>query len=218
MSTLRILVADDHDVVRRGLRSLIEGQSGWQVVGEAATGRQAVREAKRLRPDIVVLDIGMPELNGLDVARQILKALPRTEVLIVTMHEGEVLIRQALESGARGFILKTEAARHFVSAVEALAAGKPFFTSGAAQVVLQGFLNANLHGASRADGFTRLTDREREIIQLLAEGKSNKEVSGELGISVRTAECHRTNIMRKLSLHSMSGLIRYAIRNNIVQV
>lgn len=216
MSPLRIFLADDHDVVRRGLKSLLEGQPGWQIVGEAVNGRQAVKEAKRLRPDIVILDLGMPELNGVDATRQILRALPHAEVLVVTMHESEVLIRQALESGARGYVLKTEAARYLVSAVESLAQGKPFFTPCAAQVILQGFLNGDVQ--SRPERTPRLTGREREIIQLLAEGKGNKEVASELSISVRTAECHRTNIMRKLDLHSMNGLIRYAIRNNIVQV
>jgi DNA-binding NarL/FixJ family response regulator len=215
MSTLRILLADDHDVVRCGLRSLIERHPGWQVVGEAVTGREAVQKAERLRPDIVILDIGMPELNGLDVSRQIVKALPRTEVLVVTMHESEQLVRQAMESGARGYVVKTEAARHLVSAIETLAQGKPFFTSGAAQVILDGFLDDNR--PRLRDGMTRLTTREREIIHSLAEGKSSKEMAGDLGISVRTAECHRRNIMRKLDVHSIGGLIRYAIRNNIVE-
>lgn len=215
MRTLRILLADDHDVVRCGLRSLIERHPGWQVVGEAVTGREAVKKAERLRPDIVILDIGMPELNGLDVSRQILKALPRTEVLVVTMHESEQLVRQAMESGARGYVVKTEAARHLVNAIETLAQGKPFFTSGAAQVILDGFLDDNR--PRLPDGMTRLTTREREIIHLLAEGKSSKEMAGDLGISVRTAECHRRNIMRKLAVHSTGSLIRYAIRNNIVE-
>lgn len=214
MTTLRIMIADDHDIVREGLRSLIEGQPGWQIIGEAVDGRHAVREAKRLRPNLVILDIGMPELNGLDVIRQILKAQPHTEVLVVTMHESEDLIRQALEAGARGYLLKTEAARHLVSAIKTLAEGKPYLTCEAGQVVLQGFLDIS-GGSPRAE---RLTSREREIIQLLAEGKSNKEVAGQLGISVRTAECHRRNIMQKLDLHSMNALVRYAIRNNIVQV
>jgi DNA-binding NarL/FixJ family response regulator len=217
MSTLRIMLADDHDIVREGLRSLIEGQPGWQIVGEAVNGRHAVKEAKRLRPDLVILDMGMPELNGLDVIRQILKALPRTEVLVVTMHESEDLIRQALEAGARGYILKTEAARHLVSAIKTLAEGKPYLTCEAGQVVLQGFLDASASPVSERRT-QRLTNREREIVQLLAEGKSNKEVAAQLDISVRTAECHRRNIMHKLDLHSMTGLIRYAIRNNIVHV
>ena len=216
MTTLRIMLADDHDIVREGLRSLIERQPGWQIVGEAVNGRHAIREAKRLRPNLVILDIGMPELNGLDAIRQILKAQPQTEVLVVTMHDSEELIRQALEAGARGYILKTEAARHLVSAIRTLAQGKPYLTCEAGQVVLQGFLD--LSGGMSHRQAQSLTAREREILQLLAEGKSNKEMAGQLGITVRTAECHRRNIMRKLDIHSMSGLIRYAVRNNIVQL
>jgi len=215
MTPLRIMIADDHDIVRQGFRSLLDGRSEWQVVAESSTGRQTLKQAKNLKPNIVILDIGLPELNGIDLTRQISRLLPRTQVLIVTMHEEEDLIRQALDSGARGFMLKTEAARHLVAAIEALAEGKPFFTPSASQVVLQGYLDGN-PGRPRNSSST-LSSREREVIQMLAEGKSNKEIASELDISVRTAECHRTNIMRKLDMHSVSSLIRYAIRNKIVE-
>jgi DNA-binding NarL/FixJ family response regulator len=215
MTQLRIMIADDHDIVRQGFRSLLEGRNEWQVVAEASSGRQTLNQAKNLKPNIVILDIGLPELNGIDLTRQISRLLPKTQVLIVTMHDEEDLIRQALDSGARGFMLKTEAARHLVSAIEALAEGKPFFAPSVSQVVLQGYLDGNT-ARSRNHSFS-LTSREREVVQMLAEGKSNKEIASELGISVRTAECHRTNIMRKLDMHSVSSLIRYAIRNKIVE-
>jgi DNA-binding NarL/FixJ family response regulator len=192
----RILVADDHDVMRRGIRELLEEHAGWEVCSEASNGRQAVDQAITLRPDIVVLDLGMPELNGLDAARQIKKAVPRTEVLIFTMHETDQLVRDVFAAGALGYVLKSDAARHLVNAIESLAAHKPFF---------------------RGDIAERVTAREREVVQLLAEGKTNKEVAERLGISVKTVETHRAAIMRKLELASLADLVRYAIRNNIAQ-
>ena len=214
MKTLRILIADDHEMVRQGLRRVIEEQKGWSVCGEANTGRQAVAKAKQLRPEIVITDFSMPELNGLEATRQIRAALPRTEVLILTMHDSEQLVREVLAAGARGYILKTDAGNSLVAAVTALAQHKPYFTSKVSELVLEGFLNPQNLRAD--DGTGRLTPREREIVQLLAEGKSNKEVASILGISVKTAETHRTNIMRKLELHSMGELVRYAIREKIV--
>lgn len=216
MKTVRILVADDHEVVRRGVRALLEGEPGWEVCDEAVTGREVVEKAKRLTPDIVILDIGMPELNGLDAARQIRKLVPSSEVLILTMHESEQTVREVLAAGARGYVLKSDAGRDLVAAVNALRRHKPFFASSVAGVVLDGYLkNADGTAAAKAAGL--LTAREREIVQLLAEGKSNKEVAVTLGISVKTAETHRTNIMRKLDLHSLSELVRYAIRNRIIE-
>jgi DNA-binding NarL/FixJ family response regulator len=216
--SVRILVADDHEIVRQGLRALLETQPGWQVVAEAVDGREALDKAKRLRPDVVVLDVSMPNLNGLEATRQIRKALPETEVLILTMHDSEQLVREVLEAGARGYVLKSDAGRELVTAVESVRKSKPYFTSRVSEIVLDGYLNAG----GRSDAYNvprsvRLSPREREIVQLLAEGKSNKEVAAALHISVKTAETHRTNLMRKLDLHSISELVRYAIRNKMVE-
>lgn len=215
MSAFRILIADDHEVVRRGIRALIEGHTGWEVCAEATDGREAVEKAMELHPDIVLLDVGMPNLNGLDAARQILAANPRTRVLILTMHDSEQIVREVLEVGARGFLLKTDAARDLVAAVEALQRRTTFFTSSVAEIVLNGYLNRRGDDKLVKD---RLTAREREVVQLLAEGKTSKEVAVALKLSVKTAETHRTNVMRKLDLHSVADLVRYAVRNNIVQV
>ncbi len=212
----RILIADDHDLIRQGLRKVLEERPGWTVCGEAVTGREAFAKARELRPDVVVLDLGMPELNGLEAARQIRRALPNTEVLILTMHDSERLAREALAAGARGFVLKTDLGDTVVTAVEHLSRHKPFFTSKVSELVLEGYLNPSVAESAQAGG-ERLTSREREIVQALAEGKSNKEVGVALGISVHTAETHRSNIMRKLGLSSMSELVRYAIREHIIE-
>ena len=219
MSAIKILVADDHEIVRQGLRALLEAQPGWQVVAEAVDGRDAVDKAKRMHPDVVVLDVSMPNLNGLEATRQIRRALPRTEVLVLTMHDSEQLVREVLEAGARGYVLKSDAGRELVTAVESVRKSKPYFTSRVSEIVLDGYLHA---GATPAEAYNlprtvRLSPREREIVQLLAEGKSNKEVAAALHISVKTAETHRTNLMRKLDLHSISELVRYAIRNKMVE-
>jgi DNA-binding NarL/FixJ family response regulator len=212
---VRILVADDHEVVRRGVRALLEGQPGWKVCGEAVTGREAVEKAKQLVPDVVVMDIGMPDLNGLDATRQVRKDVPESEVLILTMHESEQVVREVLDAGARGYVLKSDAGRDLVTAVETIRKHRPFFTTSVADMVLNGYL----HGATPAAqaDLGRLTVREREVVQLLAEGKSNKEVGTLLGITTKTAETHRTNIMRKLDMHSMSELVRFAIRNKMIE-
>ena len=214
MSPVSILIADDHEVARRGVRALLEGQPGWHVCGEAVTGRDAIEKARLLRPDVVILDIGMPELNGLDAARRIRKEVPEAEVLILTMHESEQVIREVLDAGARGYVLKSDAGRDLIAAVEAVRRHKPFFTSRVSDLVLTGYLRPDSQPGSQR---SPLTPREREVIQLLAEGKSNKIVAATLGISVKTAETHRTNILRKLDLHSMSELVRYAIRNKLVE-
>ena len=218
MKGVRVLVADDHEVVRRGLASLLREQPGWEVCGEAVTGREAVEKVKKLKPNVAVLDISMPELNGLDATRQILKSVPKTEVLILTMHDSEYLIREVLNAGAHGYVLKSDAGRDLVAAVDALHHHKPFFTSKVSRMVLEGYLK---HDRARAAGpagdRSSLTPREREILQLLAEGKSNKEVASTLEVSVKTVETHRTNIMHKLDMHSLSDLVRYAIRNKIIQ-
>lgn len=216
MSLLRILIADDHEVARRGIRSLLESHPGWEVVGEAADGREAVNAANRLKPDLVLLDIGMPSLNGLDATRQILAAEPDTRVLILTMHDSEQVVREVLAAGARGFLLKSDAGRDLVAAVEALQHHRTFFTTKVAQLVLEGYLRPDPE--SERSLRSVLTPREREVIQLLAEGKTTKEVATTLNLSVKTAETHRTNLMRKLDLHSVVDLTLYAVRNGIVHV
>ncbi|HMJ21203.1 MAG TPA: response regulator transcription factor [Terriglobales bacterium] len=218
MNPLRILVADDHEIVRRGLVSLLKSHAGWDVCGEAQDGRQAVDKAKELRPNIVILDIGMPNLNGLEAARQMLRDNPQSKVLILTITDADEVVRAVLDAGARGFVLKSDAARDLVAAVEALQSGKTFFTSRVADMVLGGYLGRNRPAADGDVLLPALTPREREIVQLLAEGKSSKEVASHLNLSVKTAETHRSNIMRKLNLHSVSGLVLYAVRNNMVQV
>jgi len=217
MNGTRILIADDHEVVRRGMRVLLESQPGWEVVGEAANGRQAVEMAMALRPDVVVLDITMPELNGLEATRQMREAVPQTQVLVLTVHESEQVAREVLDAGARGYVLKSDAGRDLIAAVDALRQHKPFFTSSVATMVLEGYLRGPERAAPGEAPPRRLTPREREVVQLIAEGKTNKEVAETLGISVKTAEAHRTNVMRKLDLHSVSELVRYAVRNKMVE-
>jgi DNA-binding NarL/FixJ family response regulator len=217
MKAVRILIADDHEVVRRGIRALLETRPQWQVVGEALTGRQAVEQAIQSTPDLVVMDISMPEMNGLEATRQIHKELPDTQVLILSVHDSEQLVREVLEAGARGYVLKSDAGRDLVLAVETLCQHKPFFTAKVSEIMLERFLkgaNAADSGKSPAGS---LTAREREIVQLLAEGKSNKEVADILDISVKTVETHRSHVMAKLNLHSMSDLVRYAVRNQLVE-
>ena len=212
---LRIVVVDDHAVVRRGVRALLESHAGWEVVAEAATGREAVEAVKQHRPEIVVMDLSLPELNGLEATRQIVHESQQTEVLVLTMHHSEQLAREVLKAGARGYVLKSDADENLITAVEALRQHKPFLTSGVTEFMLDGFLK----DAGPPDDASRdtVTPREREIIQLLAEGQSNKEAAASLGVSVKTIEAHRANIMRKLRLRSVSDLVRYAIRNKIAQ-
>ena len=214
---IRIMLADDHDVVRRGLRELLEEHEGWEVCGEAANGRQAIEMVKQLRPHVAVVDLGMPELNGLEATRHIRKEVPETEILVFTMHESEQLVWDVLEAGARGFVMKSDAARYLTSAVEALAQHKPFFTSKVSELVLGEFLKAGKHRKEAAASPSLLTPREREIVQLLAESKSNKEISTILNISVKTVETHRATIMRKLNINSIVELVHYAVRNELVE-
>jgi len=218
MAPFRILLADDHEVVRAGLRALLEEQNGWEVVAEAVDGRDAVEKASKVKPDAVVIDIAMPSLNGLEAVRQIVKAVPNTKVLVLTMYDSDPLIQQVLQAGARGYLLKSDAGRDLVSAIEALRRNKTFFTPKVSQMVLEGYLDKNpkeKEPETEAESL-RLTSRQREIVQLLAEGKSSKEVAAVLGLSVKTAETHRANIMRKLDCHSVTELVRYAIRNHII--
>jgi DNA-binding NarL/FixJ family response regulator len=216
MGKARILIADDHAIVRRGLRALIESQAGWEVCAEVSDGRAAVEKVQELRPDVAIIDVGMPELNGLEVTRQILNDSPTTEVLILTMHQSEQVVREVLQAGARAYVLKSDADQSLLTAIEALLEHKPFLTPNVTDFVLTGYMN-DAREPAEPQPKTRTTPREREIIQLLAEGKSNKEVASALGISTRTAEVHRANIMRKLGVDSLGDLIRYAIRNRIVE-
>ena len=216
MARLRLLVADDHEVVRKGLCALLAEQPGWEIA-EARDGREAVEKAKKIQPDVTVLDIGMPILNGLDAARQILKDVSNTKILILTMHDSDSLIKEVLNVGARGYVLKSDAGQDLVTAVDALHHNKTFFTPKVAQMVLNGYLNKDTKQDADDTPGIRLTPRQREIVQLLAEGKTSKEVAVALNLSIKTAETHRANIMRRLNCHSVSELVRYAIRNNIVE-
>ena len=218
MGAFRIFIADDHEVVRKGLCALLQVEQGWEVCGEAADGREAAEKIRELKPDVSILDIGMPGLNGLEATRQILKDNPRARVLILTFHDSDQVVRDVLNAGARGFLLKSDAARDLVVAIEALRRDKTYFTSKVAAMVLEGYLKGGTKAPAVAVGRDRLTPREREVVQLLAEGKSTKEVAVALGLSAKTAETHRSNIMRKLQLHSVSDLVLYAVRNNIVHV
>jgi DNA-binding NarL/FixJ family response regulator len=212
-----VLIADDHEVVRHGIRALIETEPGWTVCAEACNGREAIELAMSSSPDVAILDVSMPELNGVEATRQIRKQLPRCEVLILTMHESEQVLRDALAAGARGYVLKSDAGRTLVAAVDALFRHKPFLTPVAADMVLADYLRREDTSLPPEVPHLQLTPREREVVQLLAEGKSSKAVARTLGISAKTADTHRTNVMRKLHLHSQSELVRYAIRNNLIQ-
>jgi DNA-binding NarL/FixJ family response regulator len=211
----RILIADDHQLIRRGLIATIAERPEWTVLAEAANGREAVELAQRLQPDIAILDLTMPELNGLDAARQVRACSPATRVLIVTAHESEQLLREVLEVGALGYVLKSDADEVLPRAIDALMHGRSFFTSSVGQLVLSGYLRSGQPSVgAAAEG--RLSPREREIVQLVAEGQSNKDVARILQLSVKTVETHRSNIMHKLGIDSVAELVRYAVRNRIV--
>jgi DNA-binding NarL/FixJ family response regulator len=207
----RILIADDHDVVRSGLRAILEEQAGWEIVAEAADGLEAVDKALATRPDVVVLDYGLPVLNGVEATRQIRARVPGVEVLIFTMHDTEALVRDVLEAGARGFLLKSDAKRFLISAVETLAVHKPFFTGQVSEALLDTYL------AKGASTGSLISAREKSVVQLIAEGRSNKEIADLLSISLKTVETHRAAAMRKLNLTTTAGLIRYAIRNKFIE-
>ena len=219
-ASLKIFIADDHEVVRQGLRSLLEKDPGWSICGEAANGREAVERVLALKPDVVVMDLAMPHLNGLEATRQILRDVPRTAVLMLSATESEEQVREVLAAGARGFVLKSDAGKELLAALAGLRAGRPFFSARIAELVLQGYLRGG--GGAPADAAAvkpaqPLTTREREVLQLLAEGQSNKQVAAALGIGIKTAEAHRANLMRKLKVRSVGELVRYAIRNKIVE-
>jgi DNA-binding NarL/FixJ family response regulator len=218
MSVFRILVADDHDIVRQGIKAVLQSRADWEVCGEARDGRQAVALANELKPDIVVMDISMPNLNGLEATREILETNADQKILVMTIMETEAIVRAVLECGARGFLLKSDAVRDLVTAIEALQRKTTFFTPRVAQMILRGFLNPTQSRSQAQPDPACLTRRERHIVQLLAEGKSTKEVATTLLLSVHTVETHRANILRKLKLHSIVDLVLYAVQNNIVIV
>src|ERR1041385_5972379 len=216
MRQLRILVADDHEVMRDGVRELIEHEPGWTVCGTATNGREAVESAKKLKPEVVVLDMTMPELDGLEALRQIKRALPDAEIVIFSAHHSEEVIEQLYDAGAKSYIQKSDAGRNLVAAIKSLAEHKPYFTRDISDVLFAKFIS--LHGGRKQNGQEHtLTHRERDVIRLLAEGASNKEIATSLGISIRTAETHRATLLRKLGLDSLAALVRYAIRNNIIE-
>ena len=216
LNPFRILVADDHEVVRHGLRSLLESQPNWMVCGEASDGAEAVATAIETKPDLVVLDIGMPKLNGLEATRQIMASLPTARVLILSLYESEQMIKEVLVSGARGYLLKSDASRYLVKAAEALRNGKTFFTPRFGHLIVDGTLRPHSATKASSPSVISLTAREREVVCLLGAGKSTKEVAIALDMAVKTAETHRAHIMHKLNLHSITDLVLYAVRNGIV--
>lgn len=212
--SIRVLLADDHGVVRKGLRFLLEN-AGMQVVGEAADGREAVRLAEELRPDVVVMDVAMPQLNGIDAAAQVVKRNPEIGVIVLSMHSDETYIVRALTAGARGYLLKDSADADLVRAVESVAQGKNFFSPAITTTLLEDYMRF-LQQRGLQDSYDLLTDREKEVLQLLAEGKSNKDVAQMLGLSTYTVETHRTNLMQKLGLHNTAEIVLYAVRKKII--
>ncbi|QEL24250.1 response regulator transcription factor [Bosea sp. F3-2] len=208
---MRILIADDHDVVRSGVRAILEGQAGWEVVGEAEDGKAAIDQALATHPDVVVLDYSLPVLNGIEVTRQIRTRVPGAEVLIFTMHDTATLVREVLEAGAKGFLLKSDAKKFLIAAVESLAAHKPFFTGKVSEALLATYLS------SGKSSDTLLTAREKSVVQLIAEGQTNKKIAEVLSVSLKTVETHRATAMRKLNVDTTAALIRYAIRNKLVE-
>lgn len=213
---MRILVADDQEIVREGVRAVVERQRGWEVCGEAGNGRESVSLAKKLKPDAIILDLKMPEIDGLTAVKQIKRAVPKTEILVLGTHESDDLIEQVFEAGAKSYVRKAEAGRLLVPALKSLQNHKTFLTDEVSAVLFSRFLasGGRKKNDSRASG--KLTARQREIVRLLAAGKSNKEVALALGISIRTCEAHRAAMMRRLRLHSLAEIVRYAIRNGIV--
>ena len=215
MKKLRILIADDHGIVRAGLRLQLERNEQFEVVGEAADGREAVRLAEELVPDIVIMDIAMPSLNGIQAAAQIIKALPQTGIIMLSMHSDETYITRTLAAGAKGYLLKDNAEVDLYRAVQVVAQGKPFFSPAIANTLLEDYM-CQMHQRGLQDSYDLLTDREKEILQLLAEGRSNKDVAVLLNLSTNTVETHRTRIMQKLDLHSAAEIVLYAVRKRIV--
>ncbi len=217
MSAVRVLVADDIEIVREGVCALLERQPDLKVCGIATNGREAVDLARETKPDVVVLDITMPELDGLDAIRQIKRALPETEVVVLGAHSSEEVVEDVFDAGAKSYIAKTEASQDLVTAIRSLAEHKPFFTSETSEILFAKFLLPEAKN-KRDRAEQKLTAREREIVRLLAQSSSNKDVATTLGISIRTVETHRATLMRKLGIHSVAGLVRYAIRRHIIEL
>lgn len=218
MTTTRILIVDDHDVVRRGVRELLLTHPGWEICGEAATGKDAIERARALRPDVIVLDVSLPDAYGLDVAREIRAQVPEAELLMFTMHDSDRLLADVLAAGARGYVLKSDGGRDLIAAVEALSSHQPFFSAAISERLVTGYLRGGRGpGAPDGRGADPLTARERTVVQLLAEGKSHKEIAAALSISARTVETHRANAMRKLGAESVADVVRYAVRARLVE-
>ena len=213
----RVLVVDDHAFIRRGVNSILQSFPEWELCAEAENGQEAVRLADELRPEVIIMDVSMPVLNGIEATKLISRSHPEIKIVLLTLHDSAELLRSGFRAGARGYLLKSDAGRDLVSAIDALRRNKTFFTPKVSQMVLDGYLDKSPK-EKQADNeeSLRLTSRQREIVQLLAEGKSSKEVAAVLGLSVKTAETHRANIMRKLDCHSVTELVRYAIRNHII--
>ena len=215
MNPIRILLADDHTVVRRGLTLLLESHPGFQVVADAADGRQAVVLAEQHKPDVVVIDVAMPTLNGIEAARQISARLPQTAIVFLSMHSDESYVLKALKAGARAYLLKDSAEYDLVAAVKAVSEGKAFFSPAISKMLVEDYMR-QMHERQVEDSYDLLTTREREVLQLLAEGKNNKDVAQLLNLSLYTVETHRSNIFQKLNLHSTAELILYAIRKGVI--
>ena len=213
MSSFRILIADDHEIVRQGIRAIIESHPGWEVCAEATDGRETLQMVNECNPDLIALDIGMPNLNGLDAARLILHENPKAKILFLTVYDTDSAAKTAMQIGAKGLILKSDAGKELIGAIETIQRNAIYFSSKMSHAGL----GSDLRGSRRSLDKATLTPRESEVIKLLAEGKSTKDVAAILGLSVKTAETHRSNIMGKLGLHSVSELVLYAVRNNIVQ-
>jgi two-component system response regulator NreC len=211
----RILLADDHTVIRAGIKLLLEGQPEWHVVGEASDGREALNALEEARPDLIVMDLAMPNLNGMEATRQILASHPDISIVVLSMHSDEGYVLRALKAGARGYVLKDSTETDLIEAVKAVRAGKSYFSPAVSRLLVEDYTR-QLRGRNLEDTYELLTNREREILQLAAEGKSNKEIAGLLNLSVYTIETHRKNIMEKLNLHSLPELILYAVRKGVI--
>ncbi len=212
---MRILVADDHEIVRKGLCQLVRSRSDWEVCGEARDGEEVCRLASELRPDLVIVDLGMPALNGLEATRRMVQANPAQKVLILTITDAEQMVEKALQAGARGFVLKSDAARDLIAAIDAVSRGMTFFTARVDNLIYDGFRHGS-RGPTNQVSVGKLTAREQQIVQYIAEGKSTREIAAMLNISAKTTETHRNNILRKLKIHSVPELVMFALRNNIV--
>lgn len=217
MNRITVLLAEDHMVVREGFRRLLESDKDVRVIGEAETGRQAVQMCVKLRPDVVVMDIAMPLLNGLEAARQIRKALPGTKVLILSAHSDDVYIEQAIEFGAAGFLVKQTSSHKLSKAIRAVHRGKTFFSPAVSRRIESDYQRSPVTGELVKKKSARLTSREVEVLQLIAEGSANKQAAAKLGISIKTVEKHRDHLMRKLDIHDTAGLTRYAIEAGVVE-